>query len=311
MSKKRISNVLWFPLTLLLAIVGQTRCNTAQTQPEDGFERQERKQEAVKPIRHIIWDLNGVFFETSRIGMAREIDLPKLIWYTITHFKNPGKAIKSIAFEILDTVELGIEVPAASPENIPAADGLPMPRAMQAWVLGLRDGNQIIDAVHAEVRAGRFRQLFSSRGERRLTLNLIRTMLSAEVLAKHTYALKGGPELLRACAQAGCTNWALSNRASDVIDLLKQTAEGQKVFEQIADEHTLLSSQINLMKPNPAIYEYVIHTYDLDPDECVVIDDNENNLRAAKRAGFSNTILVKGGDLAAVQKQLSKLGVFA
>ena len=48
----------------------------------------------------------------------------------------------------------------------------------------------------------------------------------------------------------------------------------------------VVSSDVKMIKPNPAIYEYILKTYNLNSEECLFIDDVEANIEAAKAAGI-------------------------
>ena len=52
----------------------------------------------------------------------------------------------------------------------------------------------------------------------------------------------------------------------------------------------VVSSDIKMIKPSPAIYEYILKTYDLNPEECLFIDDVEANVKAAKAAGIKGFV---------------------
>ena len=52
----------------------------------------------------------------------------------------------------------------------------------------------------------------------------------------------------------------------------------------------VVSSDVKMIKPNPAIYEYILKTYDLKPEECLFIDDVEVNVEAAKAAGIKGFV---------------------
>ena len=47
-----------------------------------------------------------------------------------------------------------------------------------------------------------------------------------------------------------------------------------------------LSHEINLVKPNPNIYEFVLNQNTLVANECLFIDDNKDNIDAAKSLGI-------------------------
>ena len=54
----------------------------------------------------------------------------------------------------------------------------------------------------------------------------------------------------------------------------------------------VISSHIKSIKPEPAIFEYLIDAYNLIPKNTVFLDDMKNNIEAAEKFGL-NTIHVK------------------
>lgn len=48
----------------------------------------------------------------------------------------------------------------------------------------------------------------------------------------------------------------------------------------------VISAHVRLVKPDPAIYKHLLNQYDLIPEECVFIDDNTDNIKAAKSLGI-------------------------
>ncbi len=68
----------------------------------------------------------------------------------------------------------------------------------------------------------------------------------------------------------------------------------------------VISCKIKMIKPDPAIFQYVIDNYGIVPEKTVFIDDNEDNINAAKAFGI-NTILFT--DKASADTKLAELGV--
>ena len=52
----------------------------------------------------------------------------------------------------------------------------------------------------------------------------------------------------------------------------------------------IVSSDIKMIKPDPAIYEYILKTYNLNPEECLFIDDVKANVKAAEAAGIKGFV---------------------
>lgn len=87
-----------------------------------------------------------------------------------------------------------------------------------------------------------------------------------------------------------------------------------KAFVECADQldyvskvdAAVISYRVKMIKPDPAIYRYIIDTYSLDPAETVFIDDNADNIKAAEEFGI-NGILFTSKEQA--DAELYKLGV--
>jgi putative hydrolase of the HAD superfamily len=51
-------------------------------------------------------------------------------------------------------------------------------------------------------------------------------------------------------------------------------------------EHSVLSFEIGILKPQPAIYRYAINAHRLDPASTVYIDDQPQNIASGEKLGF-------------------------
>lgn len=51
-------------------------------------------------------------------------------------------------------------------------------------------------------------------------------------------------------------------------------------------EGVVVSSEVKMIKPDPAIYLYLLKTYHLNPEECLFIDDIKENVETAKSLGI-------------------------
>ena len=52
----------------------------------------------------------------------------------------------------------------------------------------------------------------------------------------------------------------------------------------------ILSYREHLIKPDPEIYRLLMHRYEMAAHECVFIDDNEENVRAAQKLGIEGIV---------------------
>jgi 2-haloacid dehalogenase len=94
-------------------------------------------------------------------------------------------------------------------------------------------------------------------------------------------SIDGTVDILRACKTAGNPLYGLSNWAQEKFDLVRPRYDFFECFDDI-----LISSTVNLVKPDPRIFEIFLRRIDRRAEECVYIDDSAANVAAADRLGF-------------------------
>jgi haloacid dehalogenase superfamily, subfamily IA, variant 3 with third motif having DD or ED/haloacid dehalogenase superfamily, subfamily IA, variant 1 with third motif having Dx(3-4)D or Dx(3-4)E len=62
-----------------------------------------------------------------------------------------------------------------------------------------------------------------------------------------------------------------------------------------------------IVKPNPDIYKILLGRYDLKAEECVFIDDTEENILSAEKLGFKGIVFTGYEDAAAKLKEITKV----
>ena len=66
----------------------------------------------------------------------------------------------------------------------------------------------------------------------------------------------------------------------------------------------IFSFKEGIVKPDPEIYKILLKRYDLTAEECVFIDDTEENVRSAERLGFNGIVFTGYEDAVAKLKEL-------
>lgn len=74
----------------------------------------------------------------------------------------------------------------------------------------------------------------------------------------------------------GLTNWS--------AETLPQVMERYDFFSLF--DGIVVSGEEHLLKPDPRIYRVLLNRYHLNPAECLFVDDNPQNVAAAKRIGM-------------------------
>ena len=52
----------------------------------------------------------------------------------------------------------------------------------------------------------------------------------------------------------------------------------------------VFSGPLKLAKPEPEIYQYLFNKYDLNPDECLFLDDKEENINVSRSLGMDGVV---------------------
>jgi len=67
---------------------------------------------------------------------------------------------------------------------------------------------------------------------------------------------------------------------------------GYNEFDELFDK-AYFSFDLHLLKPNPEIFEFIINQHDLDLSTTLFIDDNINNIEAARKLGIKTYHITK------------------
>ncbi|GHT55092.1 haloacid dehalogenase [Bacteroidia bacterium] len=108
-------------------------------------------------------------------------------------------------------------------------------------------------------------------------------------------------DLLADVQQAGYATYGLSNWPAETFP---PTMAAHPFFETLTG--IVLSGKERVCKPDPRIYQILLERYGLRPEECVFIDDRQENLDTAQQLGFE-TVLFRTAKQ--VRKALKRMGV--
>ena len=113
--------------------------------------------------------------------------------------------------------------------------------------------------------------------------------------------------LLKACKAAGHKLFVLSNLSVAEYEKIKNDPEIASLFSFFND--IIISDMTPYEKPNAQIFTYFCEQYNLQPADCIFIDDKQENLNGAYAAGIVKTILCSNFDLQHVRNELVSYGV--
>ncbi|MBR4794204.1 MAG: HAD family phosphatase [Bacteroidaceae bacterium] len=97
--------------------------------------------------------------------------------------------------------------------------------------------------------------------------------------------IPGMLELIQDLKSKGVGAYGLTNWPAETFD------EARRRFKTIASiDNIVVSSHVKLAKPEPAIYQLLLSKYNLNPEECVFIDDRKDNVDTAIRLGMNGIV---------------------
>ena len=96
--------------------------------------------------------------------------------------------------------------------------------------------------------------------------------------------------IVRALKERGTPLFCLTNFASEKFALMRRRFDVFALFDGI-----VVSSEVGLIKPDPAIFRHLLDRFGLAAESCLFIDDVEANVAAARGLGMQ-TIRYHGSD---------------
>ncbi|MFC6719515.1 HAD family hydrolase [Natrialbaceae archaeon GCM10025810] len=109
------------------------------------------------------------------------------------------------------------------------------------------------------------------------------TEAAEEIYTEHVDVLDGLHDLLAELEERGVTAALVSSSPHDWIGMVLERfdLEGESGFDRVISAEEIDGKS----KPAPDIFEYAAEEVGLSPEECVTVEDSENGVKAASRAG--------------------------
>ncbi|HZW60834.1 MAG TPA: HAD-IA family hydrolase [Candidatus Babeliales bacterium] len=237
---------------------------------------------------HIIFDLNGVLFTISKKKALSHIGFSSILSYILSG--NSKDSLEERIFLMLH--QLHGDDPAtftADDSLIPMHNDRPLPRIMCQWMKGSITGKEIIALLEPHIEKLHTEDFFESNLEKKLVEKVIHIMFNPDIRNDLYEPYKKGVALLQECKEHGHYVYLLSNMDSELIDLLKK--QYPEIFALFDD--VVISADVNMIKPDTNIYHHAKHKFNVDPNNCYMIDDQLENIIGAQNAGLSGVHFVK------------------
>lgn len=235
----------------------------------------------------LIWDLGNTLLKADVLGFAYEIGLADFILYPLIDWQNPQK-IHELAFELLNHIDA--EKHEAYP--LATARGKVLPAIMCHWLAGKTSHEQISAKIEECLKRGQF----TSTRQQRLVTQTLNVLLDPEKFVRCMKPIGEGLRLLKECAEQVDEHgnkrhklYILSNWDANSFEHL---LHANKALFAYFDVHNItISGHIGALKPQPIIYQQFIEKYKLEPQNCILIDDQIENITEAQNQGITGLLL--------------------
>jgi len=235
----------------------------------------------------IIFDAGGVLTQTNRQVAAKNLGLPLILKRIFWHFQGvSGAGIQKLFYKTLDHVAVQLDHHEAIMPSACDQDGNLLPILMRLWLAGKIRSNEIREL--ALINIDQHPEWFSNDTEQGIIKNLVSFIFTPELFVQTQYISDDTIQCIRQLKIAGYKLYVLSNWDQDSFLLLR---------EQYADFFDLFDGCVvsgfeHVIKPDSTIYQILLQRYNLAPEQCIFIDDQEENVNAAQLERLT-TILCK------------------
>lgn len=253
----------------------------------------------------VIYDLNGVLVKIQKMGVATEIGLGDTMFYYLLDCKDRSDVQRRL-FETLAAIDGYEQCPHA-----PCGEaGEPMPALMCRWMDGtMKDPQQELVRINQKIDQLKQQNFFKSNREYRVIKNTINTMFHPSTLNKHRKPIKPMLSLIQEITrQSTCKQCVLSNWDGPSFKDFLTTKTGKALTSVIDEKDIVISADIHCNKPHPDAFKHVMACYGLDACECIFIDDQLENVQAARKLGMVG-IQAKDKNYKEIRKELKRLGI--
>lgn len=226
------------------------------------------------PSKNIIFDLGEVLIKTNGLTAFWHLGPLKIVHYPLVA-QNSLQAKKRF-FAFLEAI---------APYDITQtpvydADGTQLPQLMYNWLTGAQSCQEITQYItHALKQNDTY---CASKAESQFFQAMTGMIFNPETFVKTRKVIKKGIDFVHECKARGHRVYILSNWDSESFELMCRKYPALfLLFDGI-----MISGNVRCAKPDPAIFSHFLTTFDLNPAECIFIDDQQENVRAARTLGI-------------------------
>ncbi len=223
----------------------------------------------------IIFDMSGLLFKENRAILAKKIGIRSLASYAVSHWKNPS----TVCFNLLETMS---KQDRHKPPVTLTFKEKTMPRCIVEWQQGYKTCDQVRTELVNFIEQMAQKNYFSSMQEKNLIQHIIELIFDDQQLPKLTKPIMPMVNLAKQLKEAGYQLLLFANVPYELYNIIKTN------YPEIIDlfDGSIISCQTHILKPDRQMFKKLLDTYQLNPCQCILIDEKEENVAAAQKFGI-------------------------
>ena len=235
--------------------------------------------------KNFAFDFGGVLLHTNKFKSLQylgPLNLAEYAVYQQINALNLNSHIQTVLFTTLDAIAHDHNLNEIHAEYHPAYDehGTQLPLIMCTWLQGTMSSSEIRSLIDTTI--SNQPDLFKCPAEQRIFENTTSMIFTPEKFIDSRTVSTEGIAFIKGLKNEGHTIYGLSNWDKDSKNLLKEKyPEFIDLFDDI-----LFSCDANANKPHRAIFDIFLERNNLDPKQCIYVDDQKENIKTAKDLGF-------------------------
>ena len=245
---------------------------------------------------NIIFDLDGVLFKENKLKIIRKYGLSKMLFYLITYRKYPVKIGCNVFKKMHEQWD-------KNTETVLFYKKTPMPTCINQWMKGRISNKTLLENIDKFIENLKKMHYFASEFEKNLVQQSIKVILDESEIATNMSPIAPMIKLVENIKHEGRHNlFIISNYAKQAADFL---IDKNKEFFSLFDD-IIISAEIGMIKPDREIFDYFLNKHNTEPDKCIFIDDQEQNVLAAEKMGITSLQYKNFND---IRDSLQDLGI--
>ncbi|HXW86400.1 MAG TPA: HAD-IA family hydrolase, partial [Candidatus Bathyarchaeia archaeon] len=224
----------------------------------------------------VVFDLGGVLVETRIMYSVKKLGIHRIIWYMISTRKGIG-GLRETLYRLMDSA-----VKKEYRQHVLYKDeyGNELPLLMCNWLQGTMSARDIRAMLNKAVVEND--TLFANATEKKLIQRMIRMIFTPHIFAKTREINDQMLSFVKECKKAGHKVFVLSNWDEESFNELKlRNTDLFDLFDGI-----MISGSESLAKPDQEFFQRFLERYELEPTQCWFIDDQYDNVKAARACGM-------------------------